>query len=76
MSKPDREARSAATSPDAADVFTVDELWMLYGIAAGEVTHRERAEREAFADLGSGPWRSLKAKLRLQIERQVPRAKA
>jgi hypothetical protein len=53
-------------------VFTVDELWMLYGVVSTEVTSRERAEREAFVSLGAGPWISLQAKLRLQLERQAP----
>lgn len=66
----------AAATVDAADVFTVEELWMLYGIVHGEVADHERAERLAHGiadfDLSLPPLRALKAKLRLQIERSKP----
>lgn len=53
---------------EVADQFTVEQLWMLYGLAAGEVTTRERAEREAFSDLDSRAWIGVRAKLRYLIE--------
>jgi hypothetical protein len=59
-------------APDAADVFTAEELWMLYPYAQSEADDRERCERRTLTGCESGPWRTLAAKLRLQIERKKP----
>jgi hypothetical protein len=37
-----------------------------------KVEELERDERQMMTNCGSAPWRSLKGKLRLQIERQRP----
>ncbi len=55
----------------SGEVFTAEELWMLYGLAGAEAARREHAELETFTDCAAGPWKVLRAKLRIEIEGRI-----
>lgn len=57
-----------APEVEVADRFTIEQLWMLYGAAWGEVESRERAERETFRNHDAAEWLGVRAKIRYLIE--------